>query len=465
MTRAHMLILLITAAIGSMLAACVFALPASAAPVICEKYGSTTVQGGRYIVQNNLWGAETAQCIDVNQNGGFTVTQADHNKATNGAPASYPSIYAGCHYAACTTGSGLPMRANASGFTSLRSNVSMSYPSGGTWDAAYDVWFDPTARTDGQNTGAEIMIWLNKQGSIQPVGSPVGTVNLAGGTWQVWFGNIGWNVISYVRTSPTNSLDFAIDTFFADTVNRGYGQRSWYLTSVQAGFEPWIGGAGLAVNSFGFTSSGGGGTDTTAPTTPSGLTATGTTSTGTSLSWSASTDSGGSGLAGYDILRATGSGSFSRIGSSTTTSFTDSGLSPSTAYRYQVQARDGANNLSQVSATVSVTTQAGGGNPGGGCTATATVQGQWSGGYVIQPVKVTNTGTSTKTSWTVTFTLPAGHTLTGSWNAAVSVSGQTVTARNQSHNGTLAPNGSTEFGFQASRPSGNTSVPSGYTCS
>jgi cellulase/cellobiase CelA1 len=37
---------------------------------------------------------------------------------------------------------------------------------------------------------------------------------------------------------------------------RGYAQRSWYLTSVQAGFEPWIGGTGLAVNSFSYTTNG-----------------------------------------------------------------------------------------------------------------------------------------------------------------------------------------------------------------
>src|SRR5205085_705152 len=35
-----------------------------------------------------------------------------------------------------------------------------------------------------------------------------------------------------------------------DVVARGYGQRSWWLSSVQAGFEPWVGGTGLAVNSF-----------------------------------------------------------------------------------------------------------------------------------------------------------------------------------------------------------------------
>ncbi|MDA0638919.1 cellulose binding domain-containing protein [Nonomuraea sp. MCN248] len=352
-------------ALAVLLATFAFALPAqAAAPVICEKYGSTAIQNGRYIVQNNVWGADTAQCIDVNQNGGFTITQAAHNNATNGAPAAYPSIFAGCHYANCTTGSGLPMRADASGFRNLRSAVSMSYPNSGTWNAAYDLWFDPTPRTDGQNTGAELMIWLNRRGSIQPIGSQVGTVNLAGATWQVWFGNIGWNVISYVRTTPATSLDFAVDTFYADVVARGYGQRSWYLTSVQAGFEPWVGGAGLAVGSFSVTTSG--------------------------------------------------------------------GQDP---------------------------------QPGGSCQAAATVQGQWDGGYVVQPVTVTNRGSSPISSWRVTFTLPAGQAITGSWGAQLSTSGQTVTATNLPYNGSLAPGGSTSFGFQASRPGGSTAVPSGYTCS
>lgn len=69
-------------------------------------------------------------------------------------------------------------------------------------------------RTDGQNTGAELMVWLDRQGSIQPVGSQVATVRLAGATWAVWEGNIGWNVVSYVRTSPTTSMDFSVSTFF-----------------------------------------------------------------------------------------------------------------------------------------------------------------------------------------------------------------------------------------------------------
>ena len=53
------------------------------------------------------------------------------------------------------------------------------------------------------------------------------------------------------------------------------------------------------------------------------------------LSWSASTDnSGGSGMAGYDVYRGT-----TRVGSTTTTSYSDTGLTAATAYSYTVRAQ------------------------------------------------------------------------------------------------------------------------------
>ncbi len=203
---------------------------------------------------------------------------------------------------------------------------------------------------------------------------------------------------------------------------------------------------------------GGSGGDTSPPTVPANLTASGVTSSSVNLSWAASTDNVG--VTGYDVFR-NGSLAVSVAG----TSATVTGLSPSTAYQFAVRAHDAAGNNSATSAAISVTTLPGGG--GGGCSVAATLQTQWNNGYVIQPITVTNTGTATINSWTVTFTLPSGHTLVGSppgWNAAITVSGSTVTARNMSYNGTLAPNGSTTFGFQASRPDGNTALPSGYTC-
>jgi chitodextrinase len=283
------------------------------------------------------------------------------------------------------------------------------------------------------------------------VGSQVGTVTLNGATWQVWQGNIGWNVISYVRSSATTSIDFLVNTFYADAVNRGYAQRSWYMTSIQAGFEPWVGQTGLAVNTFSVTTSGGGG-DTQPPTTPGNLQAGSITSSSAALSWSASSDN--IGVSGYQV---------SRNGSPITvvggTSYAATGLSPSTNYQFSVSAVDAAGNAS-APATVSFTTAPGGGG-GGTCSATFGIQSEWQQGYV-ENVTVRNTSTSAISGWTVTFTLPAGHSITNSWGAQLTISGQNVTARNMPYNGNLGPNATTTWGFQASRTSGG--LPTTASC-
>lgn len=245
------------------------------ADTICERYGSTRIQGGRYIVQNNQWGADVGQCVDVTETG-FTVTGGSHNQGTNGAPGAYPSIFRGCHYDNCTTDSGLPARYTSLG--SLASTARVTTPSTGSWNVAYDLWLDPTPRTGGQNTGAEIMIWVDRNGPPQPVGSQIGTVTLAGATWDVWYGNIGWNVVSYVRQQGSDAFDGNLRGFVDDAASRGHVQTSWYLTSVQFGFEPWVGGPGLAVNSFSV-DTGAGGPGTTTTTVPTSTTSTSTTST------------------------------------------------------------------------------------------------------------------------------------------------------------------------------------------
>jgi hypothetical protein len=227
--------------------------PTTAPPAgtsICEKFGSTRVEGGRYIVQNNAWGSDVQQCITVSGTG-FRIASGAQANATNGAPGSYPSIYLGCHYGNCSQGSGLP--AVRSSLSAVDSSVSLT-AAPGQWDAAYDIWFDPTAKTNGQNNGAEIMVWVNHQGAPQPVGAKVATATIAGATWDVWSGRIndngGWDVISYVRQPVATSFSGNLLAFADDAAARGKLQRSWYLTSVQFGFEPWQGGPGLAVNSF-----------------------------------------------------------------------------------------------------------------------------------------------------------------------------------------------------------------------
>jgi len=218
---------------------------ATADTTICQQYGSTTIQG-RYVVQNNRWGTSATQCINVTSTG-FQITQQQGSAPTNGAPLSYPSAFLGCHYTNCSPGSTLPMQ--VSRIRSATSSINYRYV-GGTYNASYDIWLDPTPKTNGVNQ-MEIMIWFNRQGPIQPIGSVVGTANVGGRTWQVWRGNNGGNnVISYVAPSAITSWSFSVLDFVNDVRNRGAITNSWYLTSIQAGFEPWQGGVGLAVDNF-----------------------------------------------------------------------------------------------------------------------------------------------------------------------------------------------------------------------
>jgi LmbE family N-acetylglucosaminyl deacetylase/chitodextrinase len=96
------------------------------------------------------------------------------------------------------------------------------------------------------------------------------------------------------------------------------------------------------------------GGDTTAPSAPSGLTVTAAGENEISLSWTAST--GTADVAGYWVYR-----DGALAGTSTTTSFTDSGLVPGTLYTYTVTAFDGADvpNESLPSVATSATTPAG----------------------------------------------------------------------------------------------------------
>ena len=72
-------------------------------------------------------------------------------------------------------------------------------------------------------------------------------------------------------------------------------------------------------------------TDTQAPSTPSGLSATTVSSTQINLAWTASTDNVG--VTGYKVYR-----DGAQVGTATTNSYSDNGVSPNTLYGYQVRA-------------------------------------------------------------------------------------------------------------------------------
>jgi endonuclease/exonuclease/phosphatase family metal-dependent hydrolase len=99
--------------------------------------------------------------------------------------------------------------------------------------------------------------------------------------------------------------------------------------------------------------------DTTPPTAPTNLVAQGGNRRIT-LGWTCSTDSGGSGLVGYEVFRGTSeTGSFIKVATVTGASactYTNTGLKKGTTYYYFVKAFDSAGNRSAPSNTASATT-------------------------------------------------------------------------------------------------------------
>jgi len=353
-----------------------------------------------------------------------------------------------------------------------------------TGDAKIDafVWVKPPGEADGCIASAGQFVAqraydlaiaagpVTPQPDTQPPsvpGTPSVTVTAASVTlsWAPSTDNVGVAGYDIFRAAGSSGGSFAsIGTTQGTTfTNSGLSSNTTFRYQVRA--------RDAAGNTSGFTppvvgTTSGSTTDTQAPTVPGTPIASGITTSSVNLSWSASTDNVA--VTGYDIFRAPGAsgGSFASVGTSATASFANTGLSANTIYRYQVRARDAAGNASGFSGTATVTTSNGGGGGGsGGCSATITAQSQWSNGYVIQPVRVTNIGTTNISGWTVTFTLPAGHSVIGSWNATLTINGQTVTARGVGHNSALAPGGVGDWGFQAARPIGNTALPGPASCS
>ena len=90
--------------------------------------------------------------------------------------------------------------------------------------------------------------------------------------------------------------------------------------------------------------------DTTLPSAPGLLTGTSPSSSQVTLTWGAATDNVG--VAGYRVYRGG-----VQVGTTTSTTYTDSGLAASTTYGYTVRAYDAASNLGPASNTATVTTQ------------------------------------------------------------------------------------------------------------
>jgi hypothetical protein len=450
--RKLLLVIGVLATVAGMAASAALGTSAHAATITLCNSQTASVGGGSYIVQNDEWDSSAAECVTTDGNADLTVANSAISNATNGAPGGYPSIYQGCHWGNCSSGglAASPVQASNLGTGKVTTSWSTTHTGSGAYDVAYDIWFNQTPTTTGQPNCMELMVWLNHNGSVQPFGSEVAAnVSIGGHSYNVWEGsNKTWNTVSYAMTTGTTSVsNLDLGPLARDAISRGYMPSSCWLIDVEAGFELWQGGAGLATKSFSVNTGSGNTVTVTSPGNQAG-----TVGTAASVQVHASDSASGQTLSYGASGLPPGLSINSSIGLISGTPTT------SGTYSATVTAQDGTSASGSATFTWTISSSKG---VGSGCTATYAIAGTWSGGYQAQ-VTVT-AGASALSGWSVGWTFPGDQVITNMWNASFSQSGHTVTASNVSYNGTLAAGTSTTFGFTANY-TGSNAAPASLRC-
>jgi xyloglucan-specific exo-beta-1,4-glucanase len=146
-------------------------------------------------------------------------------------------------------------------------------------------------------------------------------------------------------------------------------------------------------------------------------------------------------------------------GTTTTSASASASASKSASASASASASKSASASASASSSPSASASA---SAGFGCHITYTKNSEWGGGFT-GTVSITNTGTTTISSWTVKFTYPGDQKVTGSWNAGtLTQSGEMITATNAPYNGTISPGGNTSFGLQGTWTSSDAS-PTAFT--
>jgi cellulase/cellobiase CelA1 len=75
----------------------------------------------------------------------------------------------------------------------------------------------------------------------------------------------------------------------------------------------------------------------------------------------------------------------------------------------------------------------------------------WNAGFVINDITITNTGSTSISTWSIALNFATNTTFVNGWSGQYAQSGQNVTVTNMPYNGQLAPGQSTSIGLQGEK--------------
>jgi hypothetical protein len=259
-------------------------------------------------------------------------------------------------------------------------------------------------------------------------------------------------------SAATGNIQFKDGTSLLGTVAVSGGSAALSVSSLTAGAHSITAIYSGDANYTGSTSSALAQTVTAAlPGAPTTLTATATSSSQINLAWTASPTGGVT----YNVYSSTTSGftpaAGNRIATAVTaTSYSHTGLAPSTVHYYKVTAQNSGGE-SGSSNQASATTQA----AGVSCQVVYTVTTQWNVGFGTA-LTIKNTGTTPINGWNLTWTWAGNQQITQSWNSSYTQTGKNASLTNLSWNPTIAPGATLSgMGFNGSY-SGTNAAPTAF---
>lgn len=219
-----------------------------------------TVTMGKYYVNKNLWGQDDGtgtQCVwDTSRSGdtiGWGTSYTWAGKAGKGnAVKSYAGTVLGWHWDWKVDRAAAELPVRVGDRKPIRTTWQFSVSSSpGTMNVAYDLWLHAKNDADRQDRPTdEVMVWLNRQGGAGPLGTMYGSVSLGGAMWDIYQGDIGWKVYSFVLRTNIIGADLDLDDFTQALVRRKLLSNNKYLSGIESGSEVFRGSGRLDTKSY-----------------------------------------------------------------------------------------------------------------------------------------------------------------------------------------------------------------------
>jgi hypothetical protein len=166
-----------------------------------------------------------------------------------GSVKSFAGSVLGWRWGWKASGTGLPTR--LSDDRGVKTAWRYQVPRSGSFNVVYDLWLHGEAKPGAGSTPTdEVTVWLYRSGGAEPLGTRIGRVSVAGTSWDLYEGQKGWQVYTFVRTANTSSVNLDLGDFL-DYLRSDLGLSSAkYLSGVDAGTEVFTGSGQLTTTSY-----------------------------------------------------------------------------------------------------------------------------------------------------------------------------------------------------------------------